>query len=55
MIHGIPTDIIIPHNTKKLHMMFVIDKSPSYFHINPIVDLALSTKPYPVMLIMIIV
>lgn len=39
-IEGKPIDIIKPHSTKKLHIRFVIDINPSYFHNRPIVDLA---------------
>ncbi len=39
-IEGRPIDIIKPHITKKLHIRFVIDINPSYFHNRPIVDLA---------------
>ncbi len=40
MIQGIPIEIIKPHNTRKLHIKFVIDNNPSYFHNRPIVDFA---------------
>lgn len=55
MTHGIPTEMIIPQNARRLLISLVTEKSGKSLHTIPIAVLAESMKSYPVTAMQMIV